>query len=311
MCAVALTMLLFPTFPLAEPVFIPGPEGPLEGEVISVEGALHAVVIVPGSGPTDRDGNSSQGLATNTYRLLAEGLAENGIASLRIDKRGLYGSVRAIADPNDVTLAAYAEDVRNWIVFASALAPCVWIAGHSEGGLVGLVAAQDASERLCGLFLLATPGRPVGQLLIEQLDTNPDNARLMPEIRAIVTDLEAGRSLNAESISSDLQPLFHTGIQRFLIDLFSYDPAVLASAWRGHALIVQGDDDLQVGSIDADLLEHAMPQAQRLDLSGATHVLKVSVEGDPFATYTDPTLPLHVDLLPGIVRFLADLPKPE
>lgn len=301
-------MLLFPAFALAEPVRIPGPEGPLEAEMIAVEGALHAVVIIPGSGPTDRDGNSGQGLATNTYRLLAEGLAEAGIASLRIDKRGFYGSAQAIADPNDVTISAYAQDARNWVDFASTLAPCVWIAGHSEGGLVALFAAQDAPEALCGLILLATPGRPLGQLLIEQLEGNPHPDLIMADLRAIVTDLESGNRRETKAIPPILRPLFRAEVQDYLIDLLSHDPAGIASGWRGHALIVQGDADLQVRPLDADLLVRAMPHARRLDLSQATHTLKVFVEGNPLATYRDPTLSLHDGLLRGIVQFLCDLP---
>ncbi|GGH48945.1 hypothetical protein GCM10011341_10950 [Frigidibacter albus] len=118
--------LLLPTLALAEPVQIPGPQGPLEAERIAVEGAAHAVIIIPGSGPTDRDGNSGpMGLRSDSYKLLANGLAAEGIASLRIDKRGLYGSAAALADANDVTIANYAQDVRDWVAEASSLAPCV------------------------------------------------------------------------------------------------------------------------------------------------------------------------------------------
>ena len=174
--------VLFPVMALAEPVHIAGPQGLLEAEQIVVGGAAHVVIIVPGSGPIDRDGNSPQmGLATDTYKLLAEGLAKEGIASLRLDKRGFYGSAEAIVDPNDVTIAAYAEDVRKWVDHASGIAPYVWIAGHSEGGLVAMVAAQDAPDSLCGLILLATAGRPIGELMIEQFEANPANAPLMPE----------------------------------------------------------------------------------------------------------------------------------
>jgi pimeloyl-ACP methyl ester carboxylesterase len=301
--------MLFPALAVGKPVHIPGPEGPLEGEMIVVDGALHAVVIVPGSGPTDRDGNSSQGLATNTYRLLAEGLAEAGISSVRIDKRGLYGSSMAIANPNNVTLSAYAEDVRNWVGFVSDLAPCVWIAGHSEGGLVALVAAQNAPANLCGLILLATPGRPAGELLIEQLEGNPHNAPLVEDIRSIVTDLEGGRRREAGSIPPILQPLFVDSVQGYLIDLFSYDPSDVAATWRGPALIVQGDADRQVRLKDADLLVRAMPQARRLHLAGGTHMLKALSERDPLADYRDPSLPLHAGLLGGIVQFLEASPS--
>lgn len=309
---ICLLLLLFPALAVADPVRIPGPQGPLEAEQIFLKGAAHAVVIVPGSGPTDRDGNSLQtGLSTDSYKLLAEGLAEHGIASLRIDKRGFYGSAGAIVDPNDVTIEAYAEDVRNWVTHAASLAPCVWIAGHSEGGLVALVAAQDAPDSLCGLILLAAPGRPIGQLMIAQFEANPANGPLMSDLRAIVADLEAGQSRDPASVMPVLQPFFSEGLQRYMIDLFSYDPAHIAKDWHGPVLIVQGDEDMQVRPHDAELLETALPQAHRMTLAKGTHMLKTAVAGNPFATYADPALPLHEGLVPGIARFIEETAKPE
>jgi len=295
----------FPALALADPVQIPGPQGPLEAEQITVNAASHAVVIIPGSGPTDRDGNSPQlGIATDSYRLLAEGLAAQGVASLRIDKRGFFGSRGAISDPNDVTIAAYADDTRTWVDHAATLAPCVWIAGHSEGGLVALVAATEPPEALCGLILLATAGRPTGQLLLEQMRANPMNTPLMPELEGLVADLEAGRTRDPATISPLLQPLFSAGLQRYMTDLFAHDPVALARQWQGPVLIVQGDADIQVRPLDADLLASAMPQAGRADLPGATHMLKPDVPGQPHATYTDPALPLHDGVLPAITGFL-------
>jgi len=298
--------LLLPAFALAEPVQIPGPQGPLEAESLAAEGAAHAVIIVPGSGPTDRDGHSSpMALRSDSYRLLAEGLAAEGIASLRVDKRGFYGSAAALADANDVTIANYAQDVRDWVNKASDLAPCVWIAGHSEGGLVALVAAQTPPDSLCGLILMATPGRPIGRLLVEQFAANPMNGPLMLELEGLVADLEAGEARDPALVSPMLQPLFSAGLQRYMIDLFSYDPISLAQGWEGPVLIVQGEADIQVGADHAGLLAAALPQAEVTMLPGATHMLKQDLPGQPFATYTDPALPLHEGLVPAIARFVA------
>ena len=298
--------LLLPAFALAEPVQIPGPQGPLEAESLAAEGAAHAVIIVPGSGPTDRDGNSSpMALRSDSYRLLAEGLAAEGIASLRVDKRGFYGSAAALADANDVTIANYAQDVRDWVNKASDLAPCVWIAGHSEGGLVALVAAQTPPDSLCGLILMATPGRPIGRLLVEQFAANPMNGPLMLELEGLVADLEAGEARDPALVSPMLQPLFSAGLQRYMIDLFSYDPISLAQGWEGPVLIVQGEADIQVGADHAGLLAAALPQAEVAMLPDATHMLKQDLPGQPFATYTDPALPLHEGLVPAIARFVA------
>jgi pimeloyl-ACP methyl ester carboxylesterase len=160
-------------------IHAPGPNGSLTGTVLTPDFTKGPVVlVVPGSGPIDRDGNASNAVRASTYRLLAEGLATHGIASVRIDKRGLYGSRAAVSDPNSVTIGDYADDVKTWIsvIRRRTAAPCVWVLGHSEGGLVALAAAQTASD-LCGLILVSTAGRPLGAVLREQLRANPPAGR--------------------------------------------------------------------------------------------------------------------------------------
>lgn len=291
----------------AETVEIPGPAGPLRAEMIAVPGATDAVVIIPGSGPIDRDGNAPDvGIHSDTYARLAEGLAAAGVASLRIDKRGFFGSAGAIDDPEDVTIEAYAQDARDWVVRAAELAPRVWIAGHSEGGLVALVAAEDPPAPLAGLLLLSTAGRPVGRVLIEQMGSIPANAALMPDVEATVAALESGRMRDPGAMAPPLRPMFTTSLQRYMIDLFAYDPVKIAAGWSGPVLIVQGDADMQVKPRDAELLAQALPGSERVPLPGGTHMLKRDVPGAPFVTYTDPNAPLHPALIPAITDFLRN-----
>lgn len=304
----AFALTLAPGLALADPVSIPGPLGPLAGEALAVPGAAHAVVIIPGSGPIDRDGNGpagTPGAHSDSYRLLAEGLAAAGIASIRIDKRGSFASTEAVDGLAGISVAGYAEDARGWVAEAAGLAPCVWLAGHSEGGLVALVTAQEPPEALCGLILLATPGRPTGQLLREQIAAQPGTKSLMPDVERLTAAMEHGRHVPAEEVPDALASLFQPAIQPYLIDLFSHDPAALAASWHGPALIVEGGADVQVMPQDGAALAAALPQAQRLTLPDATHMLKAEVPGAPYATYTDPSLPLHPDLVPGIAAFLA------
>ncbi|WP_205631842.1 hypothetical protein [Cereibacter johrii] len=70
-------------------------------------------------------------------------------------------------------------------------------------------------------------------------------------------------------------------------------------------LIVQGDNDMQVSPHDADLLGDAMQQSERMKFAQGTHMLKADVAGNPFATYADPALPLHENLVPGIAGFIG------
>jgi uncharacterized protein len=308
MRAAALVMLIATAAQAAE-VEILGPEGPLSAEALTVPGARHAVVIIPGSGPTDRDGNGPF-LQTDMYRLLAEELAAQGVASLRIDKRGMFASRAAVADANAVTLGDYAADARAWVEEAASLAPCVWLAGHSEGGLVAMAAAAEPPPALCGLILLATPGRPLDEVLLEQLAANPAMFALLPQARRIVETLAAGEVVPTESIPLLLRPLFLADVQPFLISLFTTDPASLAAAWPGPALVVHAGRDIQVTGADADVLESALSAGTRADLPLATHTLKEDVPGAPLATYSDPLLPLAPGLTAAILGFLEIHPPP-
>lgn len=292
----------------AETVQIPGPSGPLEGELLAPDDAAHVVVLIPGSGPIDRDGNSPQfDSFSQSYRLLATALFQLDIATLRVDKRGFFGSSAAIANPNDVTIAAYAKDARAWVVRAQEVAECVWLAGHSEGALVSLVAARDLSDSLCGLILLSAPGRPVGHILLEQMRSNPFNAQLMPTLEGLVADLNAGSVRDTATLPVEIRPMFSEGLQRYMIDLFSYDPAEVAKAWNGPVLLVHADRDIQISDEDVSRLHAVLPQGHRVNLMDGTHMLKVDVPGRPFATYRDPALPLHPALAPAMSAFVKRL----
>jgi uncharacterized protein len=293
----------------------PGPSGPLQGVLNGVPApGAPVILIIPGSGPTDRDGNSPLGIRAGTYRLLADGLAAAGIASVRIDKRGLHGSAAAVADANAATIADYAADVASWVraIRAETAAGCVVLLGHSEGGLVALEAASGAD--VCGLVLAATPGRPLGAILREQLRANPANAPLLPDAEAAISALENGRRVDVSGLPVPLRALFRPEVQPFLIDLMARDPVRLAATIRLPMLILQGDRDLQVGVEDARRLRTAAADAELTLLPDVNHVLKRAPAGgraENLATYADPALPLAdgvVDAVTGFMRRM--IPKP-
>src|SRR5205085_7104784 len=166
-------------------------------------------------------------------------LAARGIATVRIDKRGLLTSVGA-GSANEATIAAYAVDVHAWVESARRRtgARCVWVLGHSEGGLVALAAAQRP-EHLCGLVLVSAGGRAIGTVLREQLRANPANAPLLGQAMAAVDALEAGRHVDTAAMDPRLLPLFAPPLQNHMIDLLSYDPARLIALVRLPVLVVQ------------------------------------------------------------------------
>lgn len=301
--------LLAAATPMADrDISAPGPQGALKGSWAGPEGAkVPVVLMIPGSGPTDRDGNSPRGLKAASLRLLAEGLAAKGIASVRIDKRGMFASAGAIPDPNAVTIDDYAADTRAWIaaIRARTRAPCVWVLGHSEGGVVALTAAAAQAEGLCGVIAVSTPGRPLGAVMKAQFHANPANAPILADADRVIDALETGRTIPAATLASPLPMIFPDAVQPFLINAFAKDPARLAASVTRPVLIVQGEADLQVTVEDAQKLKAGQPKATLVLLPGVNHVLK-TVEGDSrganIATYADPNLPIA----PGVVMAVAD-----
>ncbi len=286
-----------------------GPDGPLRGTLLlpSVDEAP-VVLIIPGSGPTDRDGNNALGVKASTYRLLAEELARRGIASARVDKRGMFASAEAVVDPNAVTLDDYARDVRAWIatIREHTGRDCIWLLGHSEGGTVALLAAVD-DDRVCGVIAVATPGRPYGDVIREQLRANPDSAPILDEAFAALARLEAGERVDTTGMHPALLSLFANEIQGFVINLLSHDPAALIANLDVPVLVLQGTRDIQVTPADAERLGAANKSAVVVLLDDTNHVLKTVTSANRsanLATYADPDLPLAPGVIPALITFI-------
>ena len=292
---------------------IEGPSGALQGTLATPDGGPKApvAIIIPGSGPTDRDGNNPLGVTAGSYRLLAEALAAKGVSTIRIDKRGMFGSSAAAADADNVRMTDYAADVRAWGQEAQkrTSARCAWLIGHSEGSLVALITAQQP-EGICGLILVAGAGRKMGDILREQLKANPANAPLLAQALAALTELEAGRHVDVSGMHPALAALFRPSVQGFLIDQMSYDPAALLARYTGPVLVLQGTTDLQVSMQDAQRLAGARPGVTMVALEGVNHILKVA-PADPaanFATYGNSALPIAPSIVEAIMSFLAQHP---
>ena len=296
--------------PVERQLTAPGPLGSLAGTLIDAGKRSPVVIIIPGSGPTDRDGNNPLGGRPSNLRMLAEGLAERGITTVRIDKRGMFGSKAAVANGNDVTIAAYAADAHAWAKAARTAtgAKCVWLLGHSEGSLVALAAAQDPRD-LCGVISVSGAGRKLGTVIREQLTSNPANATILTPALATLDSLEKGQKVDSATLPAPLQPLFNNAVQPYLIDLMAQDPARLAATLKLPLLIVQGDRDLQVKVADADVLAAAQPKAKLVILPGVNHVLKIVASDSPaanFATYGDPSLPIAPGVVDAIAGFVGN-----
>lgn len=284
--------------------------GYLKGIKLAPDASAKLVLIIPGSGPIDRDGNTPLG-ESKIYRRLATALFDAyGLASVRVDKRGMFSSRAPGVDPNAVTMRDYADDARRWVNRLRGESPegCVWILGHSEGGLTALLAGQNP-EGICGLVLAAAPGRKTGDILREQLAANPANAPLLPQAFAAIAALEKGERVDVSKLAPPMHGLFYPAVQGFIMDQMQYDPAELIAAISLPVLILQGEFDLQISpERDAERLHKAAPGSKLVLLPGVTHVLKRAASGsleDNYATYTDPHARVDESVVEAVGGFIT------
>jgi uncharacterized protein len=260
------------------------------------------VVILAGSGPTDRNGNSLMGIRPNSYAQLAWRLAERGIASLRYDKRGVLG-VKGTFDLSTLTLEDFAADAR---AAADALARDVRFSkvvmlGHSEGSAHALLAARGGPP-VAGVISVSGLGRPLTVVLREQLARQFDSATLIRYDTAMSQYL---RGETPKDVPPQLGMLFVPMNQTFMRSLASFDPPGAVRAVRQPMLIVQGGRDLQVRVADAERLHAARPQARLAVVPLANHVLKAASDttmAGQMGTYQNPAIPI----MPDVVNVIAD-----
>lgn len=285
------------------------PTGFLEGTLLHPAGATKVALIIAGSGPTDRDGNSAMLPGKNdSLKLLAEGLAEAGIASLRYDKRGIGASANS-APESDMRFETLIEDAVNWLQYLQTgerFAHCSVI-GHSEGSLIGMVAAQHA---VADAFVsLEGAGRTAQATMMTQLSSQLPAPQLAA-VQTAVDQLAAGRKVDPlpETITQmpALANMFRPGIQPYLISWFKFDPTTVLTHLLMPILIVQGTTDLQVSVSDAYRLAEANAEAKLTIIKGMNHVLKsVPADREPnLAAYTNPDLPLADGLVTAVTNFL-------
>jgi uncharacterized protein len=296
---------------VTEPINLETPTGKLFGalELPKSSAPLPVALIIAGSGPTDRNGNSP-GIpgANNSLKYLAEGLAAQGIASVRYDKRGVAESVKAAAGESDLRFETYIDDAVLWgkQLRTDKRFSSVIVIGHSEGSLIGMVAAQKMNAD--AFISIAGVGRPAPQALLDQLKGKLP-ADLQSRAEMITKSLSEGKTV--EDVPPVLGPLFRHSVQPYLISYFKYDPAKEIAKLSIPVLIAQGTTDIQVPTQEAKLLAQAKPSAGLLIIEGANHVLKeVPAEQEKqIKSYTDPSLPVAPKLIEGINNFIKAIKK--
>ena len=280
------------------------PTGTLGGTLLAPPNATRAVLIVPGSGPVDRDGNSPPPLRADSYRRLAIALAAKGIASVRYDKRGIAASHAALTSEADLRFDAEIDDAALWIakLRSGSRFRAIGLAGHSEGSLIGMVAVQHA--RVEAFVSIAGAGFPADVVLRRQLGPRLAGA---PELAAANTRILD--SLAHGQIAGDVPPalaaLYRPSVQPYLISWFRFDPRIEIAKVNARVAIVQGANDVQVTVDDAKALAAARPDAAFALIPKMTHVLSdddaTTAAQQAAGVYLDPLRPID----PALVQAVA------
>ncbi len=266
------------------------------------------VLIIAGSGPTDRDGNSIAGVKAGYLSRLAGDLAAKGIASLRYDKRGVAGSKPANAE-QDLAISTFVDDaaeIFDWLSARQDIGPIV-IVGHSEGGLIALELAKQEEVKVAGVVLLATPGRPLAETLRDQVAAYPEPLR--GQALEMIGEIEAGGSVT--DVPAPLLPIFRPSVQPYLRSVFALRPAGMLADLKIPALVIGGGTDIQVSRADFDALSQARPGVESRWFARMNHVL-VDAPADRKAniqTYLEPVAALSEGLVDTVADFVTETAK--
>jgi len=296
------------------------------------------LLLLAGSGPTDRDWNSPLLPGKNgSARLLAEALAAGGVTVLRFDKA--FSGKNPGLPIADLTLDTYRDEATAALDFLRTrpeVDPArLFVAGHSEGGIHATRLAQSAGDRIRGVILISAPGRSLREVLEVQLEKNVlAGAGLTPEqleaemvpIRTALRSFVAGQEVDPKSASSRpqivgiLSALMAPMVARIGRALTAFEPSKAAAGLAAPVLVLQGGKDIQVDpKDDAERLVAARRAAGKpvdFHLSpSADHVLKMEprsleeVRANPQLVqtgYNAPDRVLAADLVEALGQWIRD-----
>ncbi|MEO5942473.1 MAG: alpha/beta hydrolase [Ferruginibacter sp.] len=263
---------------------------------------IPVVLMISGSGPTDRNCNSTAGFTCNSFKMLADSLLQFGIASLRYDKRGVGESKLAGGKEEDLRFEDYVNDAVDFVNLLKKdnRFSTVIILGHSEGSLIGMLAAQKI--KVSKYISVAGPGLPLPVILKKQISAQPKEIQDM--CFPIIDSLANGYSV--KTVDPVLYSLFRPSLQPFIISLFKYDPALEIAKLSIPVAIIQGNTDIQVSEADAEKLHGAYPESEYHIIQSMSHILKdgPTDRAKNYATYNSPTMPILSAFVQSVVTFI-------
>jgi len=284
-------------------------------------GKVPAMLLIPGSGPTDRNGNSGLGITTDLLKQIAEELAKNGIASLRFDKRAI--KIYAAKWPKDLkemnkffAWQHFVDDAKAAFDFLGKqpeVDPAkVGILGHSEGALLSLQIGSDRTGTPSApkaTILMGSTGRPMGPILHEQIARQLKIAKAPADVTKQYLDyVDAACKAVAErkelppNMPPNLGSLFNATTMDIMGAYCRIDPSENAKKMGGPVLVMNGAKDGQVSAErDTPLLLAALKTrssgtVESLIVPDCSHNFKAT-KPDNIDTFEGPMIPEPLALI--------------
>lgn len=256
------------------------------------------VIIIAGYGPTDRDGNQNF-LKNNTLKKLALGITNNGIATFRYDKR-IVKQIRQRNVDLSISFDDFVTDAKAVVDYfkASDNYSKIYIAGHDQGSLVGMLAA----DKVDGFISIAGAGKNFGDVIIEQI--NNTARQFIDDTKRVVEQLKSGRTTT--DYPAQLGNIFNIETQPFMISWLKYNPTDIINELSFPILVVNGTKDLQVSEDEAKSLANANTNASLKLIENMNHVLFI-IEGDDLEnskSYNEAFRKVPEDLIDSIINFI-------
>lgn len=300
-------LILFPILTFAQEVKTEEIEvnSLLKGTLFSTETTIknpNLVIIIAGSGPTNRNGNQ-MGMQNNSLKYLAEAIAKDGNVAFSFDKRIIAQMKAGNLDEKSLRFDDLINDAKDIITYFKAQKKYnkIIIAGHSEGSLIGMIAAKDYAD---AYISLAGAGRSADLIIAEQIEKQAPF--LKKETNENLKILKEGKTFELKN--QMLASIFRESVQPYMISWIKYNPQEEIKKLSIPILIINGTKDIQVPESDAKLLHEANPKSELKIIDKMNHVLKeINEDAENIKSYSNPDLPIMEELSNSINSFIKSL----
>ncbi len=257
------------------------------------EGRYPAALLLPGSGPLDRDENI-QHLPINAMREIADYLAGQGIASFRYDKRGVGASEGDYFCTGFFDCVTDAAAAVNWLRSQDEVIPeKVFVLGHSEGAGIAMRLAGTGAE-VAGIILLAGWTQSGEEMLLWQAEQvvpgmGGFNGWLIRLLHIDIRKAQAKQLAKIKRSKKDWYRQMHVKINaKWMREFLSYTPAEDLAKTHVPVLAITGSKDIQIDPAELNrMAELVKGEFEGHELPDVTHMLRADPGKPTTATYQE------------------------